>query len=232
MTVCSNLARGRLMRLTRLDACGAVVEGANSTVTTEGYVSVTVTPTYQDQEDITQANANGGLCIDDQSDPALRWLDLSMVFCLVNPEIINVLTGDPLVLNDAAPTPEAVGFRIDAAVTGTSNFALELWSGKRGQACDTGGNEEFGYWLMPFVKQGTWGEWVVENGALTLTLTARTSAGSGWGVGPYDVVRSTVTPFPVGPLLTPITETQHLHFETTSAPLPEPACDSTALPVA
>lgn len=231
MTVCSSLARGRMMRVTRLDACGVPIEGANSTITTKGYVSVTATPTYQDQEDITQTDANGDTCIDDQSDPALRWIELSMVFCLVNPELVNILTGDPLVLNDAAPTPEAVGYRIDQAVTGTASFALELWSGKPGQACDAAGFEEYGYWLFPFIKQAQWGEWVVENGALTLTLTARTSSGSGWDVGPYDVVRSTVTPFPVGPLATAITDSQHVHFEATSAPLPTPSCDSTALPV-
>ena len=44
-------------------------------------MSVTATPVYQDQEDITQTDANGDLCIDDQSDPALRWLELNMLLC-------------------------------------------------------------------------------------------------------------------------------------------------------
>ena len=82
MTVCSSLARGRAMRLTRLDECGNVVEGPTSTLVTKGYVSVTSTPVYTEPEDITQTDANGDNCIDDQSDPALRWVTLAMVFVI------------------------------------------------------------------------------------------------------------------------------------------------------
>ena len=62
----------------------------------------------------------------------------------------------------------------------------------------------------------------MENGALTLGFTARTSAGSGWGVGAYDVRRDSVDPFAPEPLLTAIGATQHGHFEVSSAPLPTP----------
>jgi hypothetical protein len=230
-TDCSSLARGRAMRLTRLDECGVPVEGPASTVVTKGYVSVTVTPVYSDVEDITQTDANGDTCIDDQSDPALRWLTLSMVFCLIDPDAINIITGDPLVLDDAA-VPNTVGYRIDQAVTGTANFALELWSGRPGQACGVGETESFGYWLFPYVVQAQWGEWVIENGALTLTLTARTSSGSGWGVGPYDIRRDATVPATLEPLLTAISPTQHVHFQTTSAPIPTAGCGAVALPPA
>lgn len=232
MTKCSSLARGRAMRLTRLDECGNVVEGPTSTLVTKGYVSVTSTPVYTEPEDITQTDANGDNCIDDQSDPALRWVTLAMVFCLIDPDAINIITGDPLVVNDATPTPETVGFRIDQAVTGSANFALELWSGKPGQTCSAESTEEFGYWLYPFVKQAQWGEYVVQNGALTITLTARTSAGSGWDVGPYNVRRDSTVPATLEPLLTAISPTQHVHFETTSAPIPTAGCGAVVLPPA
>lgn len=228
-TICSSLARGRAMRLTRLDACGNPVPGPTGSLVTKGFVSVTATPVYADIEDITQTDANGDNCIDDQSDPALRWLTLAMVFCNIDPDAINIITGDPLVVNDATPTPDTVGFRIDSSVSGSANFALEVWSGKPGQACGVGGSEQFGYWLYPFVVQAQWGEYVVENGALTITLTARTSAGSGWGVGPYNVRGDAVTGTPE-PLLTPIGESQHVHFETVNVPIPEAGCGAVELP--
>lgn len=181
------------MRLTRLDECGDPVVGESSTLVTKGFVSVTSTPNYQDTEEISQPDANGDVCIEDQSDPALRWLDLSVVMCNIDPDAINIMTGDPLVLNNAVPTPEAVGFRIDSATSGSAAFALELWSGKPGQACDPAGNPEFGYWLFPYVVQARWGEWAVANAALTITFTARTSANSLWGTGPYNVRRSAGT---------------------------------------
>lgn len=192
MTQCASMARGRRMRLTALDDCGVPVDDPLGTVVTNGFVQVVTTPNYAEPEEISQTDANGRPCIEDQSDPALRWLDLAIQFCNIDPDAINIITGDPVVVN-ADATPETVGFRIDSAVTGTANFALEMWSGIPGQACTGAGTEEFGYWLFPYVVQARFGEWTVANAALTLELTARTSAGSGWGVGPYNVRRGAGT---------------------------------------
>lgn len=230
--VCSSMARGRTARVTRLDSCGVPVEGLTSTIVTGGFVQVVTTPLYQDAEEIQVLNANGDLCVDDQADPALRWLTTAITLCNVNPLLVNILTGDPIVSDDATPTANTVGYRIDTATTGTAAFALELWSGIPGQACGVGGTEGFGYWLYPFVVQGQWGEWTWGNAGLNLEITARTSAGSGWGVGPYDIRRDGAVPATLEPLLTPITETQHMHFETTTAPIPVAGCEPLALPVA
>lgn len=228
-TVCAPMARGKMMRVTLLDECGAPVESATSVVTTKAYVSVTATPNYLDAEEISQADANGDLCIDDRSDPALRWVDLSIIICNVDPNLVNLITGDPLVVDDATPTPNTVGFRIDGELSGTGNFALELWSGITGQACAAGGTPAYGYWLFPWVKDAQWGEFVIQNGALTLTFTARAVFDSQWGVGPYLVRRDATVPATLEPLLTAIDDTTAVHFEVTSAPLPTPACGATAL---
>lgn len=226
--ICSNQARGKMMRLTLLDECGAVVEGPASTLVSKAFVSITSTPNYLDAEEITQADANGDICIEDRSDPQLRWIDLSIIVCVTDPSMINLITGDPLVLDDAA-TPNTVGFRINAALTGTANFALEVWSGITGQACAVGGFTQYGYWLYPWVKDAQWGEWVHQNGALTLTFTARAVNESQWGVGPYNIRRDAVTPATLEPLLTAIDDDDFVHFEVTSAPLPTPACGAVAL---
>jgi hypothetical protein len=226
---CVSLSRGKMLRLTKLDECGNVVEGTGSTLVTKAFVSGTITPNYQEPEEITQTDANGDTCIDDLSDPSLRWLDISLIICTLDPTMINLITGDPLVLNDNVPTPDTVGFRIDADLTGSANFALEMWSGVTGQACAVGGFPKYGYWLFPWVKDARWGEWVIQNGALTLTFTARAVFGGGWGVGPYNIRRDAVTPATLEPLLTVIGPTQPMHFEVTSAPLPTPACGTTEL---
>jgi hypothetical protein len=226
--VCSNQARGKMIRITRLDECGAPVEGATSTLVAKAFVSVTSTPNYREAEEISQADANGDACIDDQSDVSLRWIDLSILLCVVDPSMVNLITGDPLVLDDAA-TPNTVGFRINNDLSGSADFALEVWSGVTGQACDADGFPQYGYWLYPWVKDAQWGEWVHQNGALTLTFTARAVDGGGWGVGPYDVRRDATVPATLEPLLTPIGDGDIVHFEVTSAPLPTPACGAVAL---
>jgi hypothetical protein len=226
---CVSLSRGKMLRITKLDECGNIVEGPASTLVTKAFVSATITPNYQEPEEITQPDANGDRCIDDQSDVSLRWLDLSLIICTLDPTMINLITGDPLVVNDAV-APDTVGFRMDADLTGTASFALEIWSGVTGQACTVGGFPEYGYWLFPWVKDARWGEWVIQNGALTLTFTARAIFGGGWGVGPYDIRRDAVAPATLEPLLTPIGASQPMHFEVTSAPLPTPACGAVVLP--
>jgi hypothetical protein len=226
---CVSLSRGKMLRITKLDECGNIVEGPASTLVTKAFVSATITPNYQEPEEITQPDANGDRCIDDQSDVSLRWLDLSLIICTLDPTMINLITGDPLVVNDAV-APDTVGFRMDADLTGTASFALEIWSGVTGQACTVGGFPEYGYWLFPWVKDARWGEWVIQNGALTLTFTARAIFGGGWGVGPYDIRRDAVTPATLEPLLTAIGASQPMHFEVTSAPLPTPACGAVVLP--
>ncbi|MFI8294031.1 hypothetical protein ACIGBL_33335 [Streptomyces sp. NPDC085614] len=228
-TDCVSMLRGRMMRLTKLDECGAPVEGAGSTLTASAFVSGTFTPNYQDPTETTVLDAAGNLCIDDRSRVQLRWIDLSLIICTVDPTLINIITGDPLVVDDATPTPNTVGFRIDTDLSGTASFAAEFWSDVDGQACDTAGFPKYGYWLFPWVKDAQWGEWVIQNGELLVTLTARAVIGSQWDVGPYDIRRDATTPATLEPLLTPIGPTQAMHFQTTTAPLPTAACGATAL---
>lgn len=229
MTQCFPLARASTMRLTRLDSCGVPDPGPTGQLVTNGFINVDHTPNYLDPEEITTLNANGDLCVDDQGRPQLRWLDLSIVMCRIDPDAFNIITGNPLVLNDAA-TPESVGFRINGELTGTVNFAMELWSGVKGQACDAEGNALYGYWLLPFIVQARVGQWSVANAALNLTMTARTSIGSGWDVGPtaYTVRGDAVTGTPER-ILTAIDDTDHVHFEFVNVAPPAAACGAAVL---
>lgn len=227
---CATMSRGRMLRITKLNECGAVVTGAGSTVVASAFVSGTFTPNYADVQEIETLDANGSICVSDRSAVALRWIDIELVLCSWDPTMINLITGDPLVSDDAAPTPNTVGFRIDTELTGSANFGLEFWSGITGQACDPAGNPSFGYWLFPWVKDAQWGEWTIQNDAITATFTARAVPGGLWGVGPYDVRRDAAVPATLEPLLTPIGANQPMHFEVSSAPLPTPACGAVALP--
>jgi hypothetical protein len=224
-----NLARASRMRLTRLDECGAPDPGATGQLVSSGFINVDGTPNYLDPEEITQTNANGDLCLDDQGRPQLRWIDLSIVMCLVDPDAFNIITGNPLVLNDAV-APESVGFRLNGELSGTANFALELWSNVSGVPCDAEGNRSYGYWLFPYVVQARVGQWSVANAALNLTFTARTAVDSQWNLGPtsYTVRRDAVSDTPER-ILTAIDDTDHMHFEIVTVAPPAAACGATTL---
>lgn len=228
-TICVPLARGRRMRLTRLDACGAPDPGPTGTLVTDGFISVGHAPNYLDPEEITQLNANGDLCIDDQGNPQLRWIDLTIVMCRVDPDAVNIVTANPIVVDDDTPT-NTVGFRVDTALTGTAKFALELWSNVTGQACSETGERSYGYWLLPFVGQARLGDFSVANAALNMTFTARTFPGSLWDTGPSAYLpRADATTGTPEQILTPIGATEHLHFETVTVAPPAAACGGIAL---
>lgn len=227
---CAKMSRGKRLRITKLNECGTVVTGAGASLVADAFVSGTFTPNYAEVQEISVLNANGDECISDRSRPALRWVDISLVVCTWDPTMVNLITGDPLVLDDATPTPNTVGFRLDTSLTGSANFGLEFWSGITGQACDPAGNTKYGYWLFPWVKDAQWGEWSIQNDGVIATWTARAIAGGNWGVGPYDDVRrDATTPATLEALLTPIGATQPMHYEVTSAPLPTAACGAVTL---
>lgn len=228
-TVCGSMSRMAVVRLTRLDACGAPDPGPKGTLVSSAFINVDASPVYLDPEEITQANGDGVLCVDDQGVAQLRWDALTMVVCRIDPDAINIITGNPLVVDEAV-TPNTVGFRQNAALTGTANFALEVWMRVPGQACDAEGNPTYGYWLFPYIVQARIGDWSMANAALNFTLTARTSTGSQWGTGPaaYLVRRDAVTEA-AEVLLTAIDDDDHMHFEFVTVAPPTPACGAVAL---
>lgn len=211
-----SLVRGRAMRATRLNGCGQTILGPRSVVATKGFISVGLTSNVVTGDPISVTNAAGEECITDTPPPKFRNYGVEIAFCGVDPDLVTMLTGQPVVINADG---DIVGFRqnskVDVSLIG---FALELWMGVPVAACDASGDPSYGYVLLPFISGGQLGDFTVENGAINFTLTgAVTKDGSGWGVGPFDVVKDDVGA--AGPLLEAITEGDHLHLElTTVAP--------------
>lgn len=224
------LVRGRALRATKLNGCGGTVLGPDSVVTTDGFISVGLTPNTEEGTAISVTNAAGNVCVLDSPTPKFTSWTIVVTLCGVDPALFHLLTGQPLVLS--ADETEAVGFGVDSdADVDSSGFALELWSNVPVAACDESGEASYGYLLIPFVKGGTIGDLSVENNALNFSVTGAVSRdGNTWGVGPYDVVRDEAGV--AGPLNVAIPDTRHLHTEITTVPPPSTTVSgSTALGV-
>jgi len=231
---CLTPVRGRSMRLTRLDSCGRVVYGDASHAVSEGYVSVALTANTQDTDEINVPNAAGKICVYEPAETNLVGYGAEISFCEVDFELFTMVTG-------ALPRLDAfgnvVGFDvITKAVKG--NFALEVWTGSKStDVCDDPNAQgAFGYTLLAWMYGGIVGDFTIENGAITFTITgANTREGNRWGVGPYAVARDNLGA--ASQLLTPVDKNSALLMEITTVEPPAAACglrptlDPTSTPI-
>jgi hypothetical protein len=222
---CFSLIRGRAMRVTRLDGCGAVVPGADSSVVSDGFITVGLTANTDEGTTISVTNAAGKICILDEPCPVFTGYDVTVEFCGVSPALIQLMTGQQPVADEDG---NSVGFRMNSGIDACkSGFALEVWSNVPTAVCEPGAGETYGYFLVPFLRGGVLGDFTIGNDAVNFTLSGAGSRdGSAWGTGPYDVVSGSTGP---APLLDPIDSKDHLHIQLTTVPPPDPDCNPLAV---
>jgi hypothetical protein len=223
-TVCYTPFKIPRVRATLLNSCGVPVTGC-STVVTDGIISIEMTKEYEDREEFFVKNGDGVFCVRETNPPILKWINLVLTFCNVDPELVNIMSAEPLVLNDAA-SPVSTGYSTTEGSAANANFALEGWTRITGSGVACTGGQEYGYVLFPWIVEGTIGDLTLENGAANFVLNARTRSSSPWGLGPYMVDYSDN---PAGsttqiPLLTPILSTQHHRMFLTRLAPPTSAC--------
>ncbi|MFT4086135.1 MAG: hypothetical protein QM658_03120 [Gordonia sp. (in: high G+C Gram-positive bacteria)] len=220
----SSSIRGKALRITKLDACGGIVYGTKSSLVTDGFIKIDLKQEKEDGEETNQKNANGKLCIVDKAPPQLKYMGAEMEFCGVNPEMASMITGQPVILNAAG---DAVGVPIGETIE--SWFALEVWADIPGAACGSGGARPYFYYVLPFMTNGTFGDFTIEEKAATFSMTAETRAPNAWGKGPYKVdLDDSATPVPA-PLFQPVRPTDHLWPQRVYVAPPAPTAGAVAL---
>lgn len=217
------------VRVTKVNSCGLPVTGC-STVVSDGIISVAMTKEYEDREEFFVKNGDGTFCVKETNPPILKWLNLVITFCNVDPELVNIMSEEPLVMDDA-DSPRAIGFSTEEGAASVANFALEGWTRLANNPAICSGGPEFGYSLFPWIVEGTVGDMTYENGAMNFVLNARTRSGSLWGTGPYfvDLSDATATLDDPIPLLTSIGALQHNRMFITRLAPPTSACGCTTL---
>lgn len=221
-----SLYRSKRMRATRLDQSGRPVYGPESVVVTKGQISTSFTSNVEEGEAISQPNGNGDTCLNIPATPMFTGFSVESTFCNVDFALFELLTGNPVVLNDAG---QIVGIDEGTDIDLSNvNFALELWTGAQSNdALRTGAEGIWGYILAPFLSGGTLGDITVENAAITFTITGmQTKNGAAWGSGPYNV---DLVGGKAAPLFEPLTARKHRRITSVEIAPPEAASGFLAL---
>jgi hypothetical protein len=215
------------MRATKVNNCGLPQSGAASYVVTDGYVSGTISPVFQEAEELEQRNAEGRVCVLDRTPPERKYYNLTLVLCQVNTCLITLFSSW---MQELDWDGNAVGFRDQRRVESDFGVALELWTGGRAAAdCPVPTNDDvfdsagtgrsYGY-ILVFGTEFVLGDLEIGAQVSTLTLTGISFAAPQWGRGPWNVVGTDALDTP-GRLLLPIGEDEHLKVLRTPVAPPE-----------
>lgn len=224
---CDLIANLDVVRVTKVDNCGVPIPGENAFVS-ECVASVSLNPNVDTQDDVIYRAANGTICGVKRGCPALLGYDLEFNFFQVSPQLTDVLTGNPIVLDNLS---EPVG-NDSCTINCQSGFALEFWTELIGQNCTATGAQKYLYTLIPWVTNAYISDLEIGSEQVTFQLVGNSRAGGGWGEGPYDVVLNGAAPGTPGPMLTPLGPTCHrrMQITTVAPPVPDPACDYATVP--
>lgn len=223
---CNLIANLDVVRVTKVDVCGVPIAGENAFVT-ECVASVAMNPNIDTQDDVIYRAANGVLCGVKRGCPTLLGYDLEFNFFQFSPELLDVLTGSPVVVDNIGEPVGSDSCTINCA----TGFALEFWVELIGAAC-ADGTPQYLYGVLPWITNAYVTDLEIGSEQVTFQLLGSTRAGGGWGEGPYDVVLNGAAPGAPGPMLTPLGPDCHRRMQLTpvAPPVPDPDCDYATVP--
>lgn len=217
------ISNAATVRITRVDACGRPVCGPENSYVTDCFASVEHAANVDDGTDVKFVAANGRTCGSKKGCPTFNYFDLTYTFFQASPEMIEIMTGSPVVFGfDGKP----IGFD-SCSIPCRAGFALEVWADVLGEdVCpeEATGDGAWIYVLVPWVTNGQLGDLTLGSDAVNLSLTGASRAGGRWGTGPYDVLAQDAAGTP-GLMLTPLSQDCHRRILVTTVAPPEPSTD-------
>jgi hypothetical protein len=177
---CISPIQGTRARIIREDVCGAPVTGAGSLVVMDGFVEVQVSPQYTDGTEYQLKRADGVFCVNTRGDDQFNWDEVNIRFCTIDPDVVTITTGQPLVVTGAPVT--GTGFWVQEGAI-SARWGLEVWQAD--PATCTGAAPRSAYWAWPHLSAGRLADFTIQDDVIEWRITARTrAANAAWGAGP------------------------------------------------
>lgn len=173
--------QGVSIRVTRLDASGALMTGEGDSYTTSAFLRVSFTPEYEEGDEIVEKSADGTICVSYKAPDTLKRITMELAICEPDPELTQLLSGGLLLRKNlgtfASPDRKSIGWSSPAVGDDPAGngVAIECWSfavkdGKRAAV------RPYFHWVFPYARLRQSGDRVIENGMLASTF-------EGYGLG-------------------------------------------------
>jgi hypothetical protein len=167
--------QGVSIRVTRLDASGALMTNPGDSYTTSAFLRVSFTPEYEEGDEIVEKSADGTVCVSYKAPDTLKRVTMELAICEPDTELTQLLSGGLLLRKNlgtfSVPDRLSVGWSSPAVGDDPAGngVALEVWSfavkdGKRAAV------RPYFHWVFPYAKLRQSGDRVIENGLLASTF--------------------------------------------------------------
>ena len=155
--------QGNLIRITKLAQTGTV-DSDWPVLTTNGFISASFSPEFEDGEEINQKAADGSVCVTYKADDSLTRLSFSLSVCSPDPEVMSMLAGGSALEDDSN---NIIGYSSPAAGDIISNpVAIEIWSTANLDG-KPASDYPYWHWVFPYVKMRYDGSREFSNGLLS-----------------------------------------------------------------
>lgn len=159
-------------------------------------IRIASSPEYSAGEDFEQKNGCGQICVSLKNCDQLKRVNLSLELCLRDPAMIELLTGAPVYVDAATPTPNIIGYsRRGIGAVCPPSVAVEIWTKAVtiNNTCPTVvspiGSEEAQWWRIVWPKATfTLGDVSFANEIATIQLSGFAEANPNFAKGPYQDV--------------------------------------------
>lgn len=172
---------GQVIRVTKLNANGTIAAGASASYVTKSFISVSMTPEYEDGDEFVQKNAGGEVCVTFKAPDTLKRVAMEIAICNPDPEFTQMVAGGDLL----TLAGQSAGYAAPAVGTNANpnGVAVEVWSRAivGGKPAAT---NPYWHWVFPYVTLRQSGDRTIENDILATAFEGYSLGNSGFASGP------------------------------------------------
>lgn len=166
---CISPIQGTRARIMRLDTCGVPVTGTGSLVVIDGFVSVAVSPQYEDGTVYRKRTAAGVNCVNRRGYDQFERDEVTIEFCAIDPDAVAITTGQTLMTSGTTGT----GFWVKEGAI-AARWSLEVWQADS-ETC-TGLTERYAWWGWPHLAAARLNDFTIEDDVIEWSVTAFSAA--------------------------------------------------------